>query len=717
MDVSPTLFALDIGTRSVVGLLLQKQGDQHTLIDIEIMEHQERSMLDGQIHNIPAVATVIQTVKERLEERHGPLKKACVAAAGRSLLTKRATYSVQLDEHPLHTKEELTQLELSAVTQAQYQLALESDHASAACYDCVGYSVLEYRLDGTPIGSLLQQAGKQAEIEVIATFLPKVVVESLLQALHEVSLSLEALTLEPIAAIDVLIPTSMRRLNVALVDIGAGTSDIALTADGTVQAYGMVPTAGDEITEALSDEYLLDFPEAESIKRMSLQTERVQLTDILGLTTEYTTTELFESIKPAIQELAHKIADEILRLNGKSPRAVMLVGGGSQTPFLPELIANALQLPADRVAVRGVDAIKQFVSTDEKAVGPELVTPVGIAIAAKRNPIQYVQVQVNQMNLRLFDAKKLTVGDALVSAGIDVLKHHGKPGLAMVIKVDGSLFSIPGKHGLPPVLKRNGENASLSDSIKEGDIIVIQKGADGSPPHVTVGEVVEESSQLTCYVNGERTEFEYTLLRNGQRSSRSAILLDRDEVSIQNKVTVRDVLAHININQGSFKNVQVTVNEQSLFVTHRDSSLLLNHRPASLDQKLSDGDHLYYSVPDKDDSDVTVADLIHQLGNVEQSITVTFNDETIQLTKKTVELYQGDRSVSADMLLTSMDHFVTKEVDISPFIVQDLFAVTDITIPTSNHTFTLLRNNEPVEFTTSLQHGDNIELRFEKITS
>lgn len=432
----------------------------------------------------------------------------------------------------------------------------------------------------------------------------------------------------------------MRRLNVALVDIGAGTSDIALTADGTVQAYGMVPTAGDEITEALSDEYLLDFPEAESIKRMSLQTERVQLTDILGLTTEYTTTELFESIKPAIQELAHKIADEILRLNGKSPRAVMLVGGGSQTPFLPELIANALQLPADRVAVRGVDAIKQFVSTDEKAVGPELVTPVGIAIAAKRNPIQYVQVQVNQMNLRLFDAKKLTVGDALVSAGIDVLKHHGKPGLAMVIKVDGSLFSIPGKHGLPPVLKRNGENASLSDSITEGDIIVIQKGADGSPPHVTVGEVVEESSQLTCFVNGERTEFEYTLLRNGQRSSRSAFLLDRDEVSIQNKVTVRDVLAHININQGSFKNVHVTVNEQSLFVTHRDSSLLLNHRPASLDQKLSDGDHLYYSVPDKDDSDVTVADLIHQLGNVEQSITVTFNDETIQLTKKTVELYQ-----------------------------------------------------------------------------
>lgn len=716
MDVNPTLFALDIGTRSVVGLLLQQQGDHHTLIDIEIMEHKERSMLDGQIHNIPAVAQVIQTVKERLEERHGPLEKACVAAAGRSLLTKRATYTIQLDAYPLHTQEELTQLELSAVTQAQYQLALESDHASAARYDCVGYSVLEYRLDGTPIGSLLQQAGKQAEIEVIATFLPKVVVESLLQALHEVGLSLEALTLEPIAAIDVLIPPSMRRLNVALVDIGAGTSDIALTAEGTVQAYGMVPTAGDEITEALSDEYLLDFPEAEAIKRLSLQEETIKMTDILGLTTEYTSSELFESIKPAIRELAHKIADEILRLNGKAPRAVMLVGGGSQTPFLPELLADALQLPADRVAVRGVDAIKQFVSTDEKAVGPELVTPVGIAIAAKRNPIQYVQIQVNHMTLRLFDAKKLTVGDALVSAGIDVLKQHGKPGLAMVIKVNGSLFSIPGKHGLPPLIKKNGVKVRLSDPIIEGDSLEIEKGENGAPPHVTVGEVIEESSQLTCYVNGKKTEFAYALYKNGQHADRSAVLHDRDEVTIQNRLTVGDALAHLKMDADWFKVVQVKVNDQRISVGQPETTIRLNQRPVSLDHRLSEGDHLDVTVPSKEVPTLTVSNLIQQLGNMEQSITVTFNSEVVKLTKETVELYQENLRVSSDTPLNEMDEFVTKEVELSPFIVQDLFAVTDIIIPSSNHTFTLLCNNEHVDFTSNLQHGDLVELVFTKIT-
>ncbi|MGP4062610.1 hypothetical protein [Halobacillus sp. H74] len=82
-----------------------------------------------------------------------------------------------------------------------------------------------------------------------------VIVESLLSPLQRADLEMEALTLEPIAAIQVLIPTSTRRLNVALVDRGAGTSDIAITADGTISAYGMAPSAGDEITEAISDEY------------------------------------------------------------------------------------------------------------------------------------------------------------------------------------------------------------------------------------------------------------------------------------------------------------------------------------------------------------------------------------------------------------------------------------------------------------------------------
>ena len=146
---------------------------------------------------------------------------------------------------------------------------------------------------------------------------------------------MHALTLEPIAAINVLIPPTMRRLNVALVDIGAGTSDIALTDSGTVIAYGMVPIAGDEITEAISDYLLLDFPLAEEAKRKLIHHEVITVKDILGFETDISKEEVIEHIKPALERLADSISQEILSLNNnQSPKAVMLVGGGSQTPLL-----------------------------------------------------------------------------------------------------------------------------------------------------------------------------------------------------------------------------------------------------------------------------------------------------------------------------------------------------------------------------------------------
>src|SRR5699024_10663995 len=136
--------------------------------------------------------------------------------------------------------------------------------------------------DGEQIGSPIDQTGDNVSVEIIATFLPKVVIESLLAALDRANLTMDALTLEPIAAIHVLIPDSMRRLNVALIDIGAGTSDIAITSDGTVTAYGMVPVAGDKITEAISDEYLLDFQVAEKTKRDIVSHGEASVHDILG---------------------------------------------------------------------------------------------------------------------------------------------------------------------------------------------------------------------------------------------------------------------------------------------------------------------------------------------------------------------------------------------------------------------------------------------------
>ena len=228
----------------------------------------------------------------------------------------------------------------------------------------------------------MDQQGEEAEVEVIATFLPRVVVESLLAALKRAGLEMEGLTLEPIAAINALIPTTMRRLNVALVDIGAGTSDIAITNKGTVVAYGMVPTAGDEITEALSDHYLLDFPVAEKVKRDMSKHDEISISDILGFEQIYQKEEIMDVLRPAVASLASSIGNEILRLNSQvAPKAVLLVGGGSLTPEITDELCKFLEIPKNRAAVRGIDAIQKLTHEDHVPVSPELVTPIGIAVS------------------------------------------------------------------------------------------------------------------------------------------------------------------------------------------------------------------------------------------------------------------------------------------------------------------------------------------------
>src|SRR5690625_1043857 len=123
LTMKKRLFALDIGTRSVTGIIIEQlQDGRYEIIDYCMKEHQERSMLDGQIHNVLEVAKVINYVKAMLEVDHGPLDKVSVAAAGRSLKTAKATATIQLDEQQITDEETINNLVYSDVQNAQLNL-------------------------------------------------------------------------------------------------------------------------------------------------------------------------------------------------------------------------------------------------------------------------------------------------------------------------------------------------------------------------------------------------------------------------------------------------------------------------------------------------------------------------------------------------------------------------------------------------------------------
>ncbi len=707
--MTETLFALDIGTRSVVGIILEKSDKRYKIIDILSQEHSERAMLDGQIHDVTAVAKVISQIKNKLEEKHGPLKKVSVAAAGRALKTEKATASIEIKGKPIIKHEDILHLEYSAVQEAQNTVAEKNTLHST--YYCVGYSILYYRLDGQEIGSLIDQSGNAASVEIIATFLPKVVVESLLAALKRANLEMQALTLEPIAAINVLIPPTMRRLNVALVDIGAGTSDIALTDSGTIIAYGMVPIAGDEITEAISDFLLLDFPLAEAAKRKLINQDVITVTDILGFEIEMSKKEIVSHITPALERLAEAISQEILELNnGKSPKAVMLVGGGSQTPLLINLISKHLHLPENRVAIRGIDAIQNVEFDNGLYQGPELVTPIGIAIAADKSPIQYLSVLVNGQPIRLFDMEQTTISDCLLTAGIKLKNLYGKPGMAKIIQFNGQQITIPGQHGTMPKIRLNGQDVALDHTVKNDDVIELMQGDDGNPADLSIYDLIDSMPRKKVVINNTPYTIEAVITHNGSVVSENEWIEDHDEITCFIPETIENLLQALQLTDllQHIQPLSISLNGQKQTISAIKGTLLKNHLEAKVGYSFDDGDCLEV-IPYKP---VKLTDLAEALSiPLSYSIPITFNGKKVILSKSLAEFYRNDIQLTETDDIKVGDSISYVQHKMEPFMFQDIFRHVDIDLPqnTTSH-FMLLKNDKECTFFETVSPGDNLKI-------
>lgn len=304
------VFGLDIGTRNVVGSVGYKEDKIFHVIAHGVKEHETRAMLDGQIHDIGRVGNTIKVLKEELEEQLGePLKDVCIAAAGRVLKTVTTTVEYCFEEETVVTGEEIHTLDLLGIEQAQQVLAEEND--TNYKFYCVGYSVVHYYLNGEIFTNLEGHKADKIAEDIIVTFLPEDVVDGLYSAVDLAGLEVVNLTLEPIAAINVAIPENFRMLNIALIDVGAGTSDISITKGGSIIAYGMIPHAGDELTELIVQQYLVDFNTAEEMKLASSFQKEIEFADIMGISQTIPAEEIWELTAPTVEKIAAEVAEKL----------------------------------------------------------------------------------------------------------------------------------------------------------------------------------------------------------------------------------------------------------------------------------------------------------------------------------------------------------------------------------------------------------------------
>lgn len=500
------IFALDIGTRSIIGMVGRLEGERVNVLAVEKAEHAGRAMVDGQIENIDKVAGLAGEVKKRLEKQLDlELRRVSIAAAGRALRTQRVTYEIELPDVQLITEETISRLEAGAISAAEAEFAGESGEEQAQRrFYLVGYSVCQYYLDDYMMSSLKDHHGRHIRADIIATFLPGEVVESLYTTMHKIDLEVASITLEPIAAINAAIPESLRLLNLALADVGAGTSDIAACRDGSVIGYTMATIAGDEVTEAIMKEYLVDFQTAEMIKAQLDERGDIVFTDVLGFEQKISYDDVMECVGQTTEKLCAEIAAKIKEVNGGVPSAVFLSGGGSRLKGLREGVINALEMNPGRVAIAGNNFQIHAFSEGFDINNPEYATPIGILVSSGLNLINdSFQITLNGRPAKLFRSGAFSARDLLMMNGYSYQDMIGRSGKNIVVSVNGERTVFYGTHAEPAVLKINGREGKLSDTIHAGDEITFTPAVNGATPEAALKDIKGISSAKRVRLNGE----------------------------------------------------------------------------------------------------------------------------------------------------------------------------------------------------------------------
>lgn len=561
------VFGLDIGTRNVVGTVGYQTDDKEFVVTAQyVKEHETRAMLDGQIHDIGRVAKTIKEVKDELEKQTGqPLEEVCIAAAGRVLKTVTTHVEYEYAQESVVTGEDVHTLDLLGIEKAQE--ALKEVNDTSYKFYCVGYSTVKFFLNDEVFISLEGHKANKIGEDIIVTFLPEDVVDGLYAAVGQAGLSVANMTLEPIAAINVAIPENYRMLNIALVDVGAGTSDISITRDGSIIAYGMIPHAGDELTEVIVQHFLVDFNMAESIKLQSTTSDTVTYKDIMSIEHTIPAQDVWDVAAPVVDNIAQEVSAKIRELNGdKTVSACFVVGGGGKIHGFTEKLAEDLDLPEERVALRGEEVLGDvtFEQEDIKK-DPLLVTPIGICLNYYDQRNNFIMVRFNGERIKLYDNNRLTIVDAALQAGYPNDELFPKRGTPINFTVNGVARLVRGEAGEGAVVTMNGKPASINTPLEPNSEIIIEPSTAGEAAEYKISQLDEYNhSVITFIINGRRVSCPRFVQVNGELEPEDYSIRENDVIETRNYYTVRQIAQFMDL---------VIDTDQMIFVNNEEADL------------------------------------------------------------------------------------------------------------------------------------------------
>lgn len=209
-------------------------------------------------------------------------------------------------------------------------------------------------------------------------------IENLVKSVNKLGIDVEDVVLEPLAASESVLSNSEKELGVVLVDIGGGTTDIAIFKEGSIWYTAVLPVGGDHITNDIAVGLRTPIKNAEKIKikdgsALADEVSEKEKIDVLTTSGKETKTVsrklLCEIIEPRIDEIFSLVQQEIYEsgYDGLIPAGLVVTGGASLMPLIPELASKKLDLPVRRGIPDKIDDLANFVDDNIYSVGNEEV--------------------------------------------------------------------------------------------------------------------------------------------------------------------------------------------------------------------------------------------------------------------------------------------------------------------------------------------------------
>ncbi len=366
--------ALDIGTTKTCALIAE-WADAKTLRVLGSGVASSHGMKKGVVTDVKEAGEAIRQAVEQAERvSRLTIEGVYVGIAGSHI---QSTNSRGVT--PIKDSRNVTQEDIRHVMQAAETVAVPANRQ-------VIHSIpRDYTLDGQDgIKDPLGMAGFRLEVEahIVTGAAPSI--QNVLKAVGASGLSTIDLVLEALAAGDAVLTDAEREMGVVLVDIGGGTTDLAIFIDGSVWHTVVVPTGGMHVTNDLAVGLRAPFAAAEEMKlkyghadpSSVDESEQIQIA-AFGEEgkVQVSRRQVVEIIRARAEEILHLVLTEVKRsgYDNLLPAGVVLCGGTSQLPGMTTLARQVLQMPVRLGAPQDLDGLSDRVSL------PAFATSVGLA--------------------------------------------------------------------------------------------------------------------------------------------------------------------------------------------------------------------------------------------------------------------------------------------------------------------------------------------------